>query len=348
MSISSARSRAWSRLTVVRLLAGSLALLLVSAGVSSCSANGAEGGEEKTIRYQSYTGMIDISELADALGYLGDVKLDRVGDVQGGPESLRALATNQVDYGAAFNGAIAKVAATGVPITAVVAYYGSSGDVSSSVLAKEGGPSSARDLIGKKVAVNTLGANAEAVLDTWFEKEGLTQDEIDQVTLVPLPGINTEAALREGQVDAAYLGGSLKEIALKKGGLTTLVTDVDLVGPYNGGSYALRDDFIKDNPETTKTFVAGVAKAVEYTQTHSEDEVRDLMVAYLQKQGRDDAADALALWHGTGVASKGGVISDQDFTLWLHWLETSGEVEGDAIKPSEIYTNEFNPYAKEG
>ncbi|MCW2798050.1 ABC transporter substrate-binding protein [Nocardioides sp.] len=331
-----------------KLLAAATATLLVAAGVSACSANGAEG-ETKTIRYQSYTGMIDLPELADALGYLGDIKLDRVGDVQGGPESLRALATNQVDYGGAFNAAIAKVTATGVPITAVISYYGSSGDVNASVLAKEdGGPSTARDLIGGKVAVNTLGANAEAVLDTWFEKEGLTQDEIDQVTLVPLPGINTEAALREGQVDAAYMSGSLKQIALDKGGLKSLVSDIDLVGEYNGGSYVLRDNFIKDNPQTTKDFVAAVAKALNYSQTHSVDEVRAVMTKYLQAQGRDDSAAALALWKGNGVATKGGVIRDEDFTLWLDWLESSGEVDSGSIKPSEIYTNEFNPYAKEG
>ena len=325
-----------------------LATVLLAAGAASCSASGAGGGDEKTIRYQSYTGMIDLPELADALGYLGDLKLDRVGDVQGGPESLRAVATDQVDYGGAFNGAIAKVASTGVPITAVISYYGSSGDVNSSVVAKQGGPSSARDLIGKKVAVNTLGANAEAVLDTWFEKEGLSQDEIDKVTLVPLPGINTEAALREGQVDAAYMSGSLKELAFEKGGLKSLVNDVDLVGEYNGGSYVLRDDFIKKNPETSKKFVAAVAKALVYTQTHTVDEVRDVMTRYLEDQGRDDSAAALALWHGNGVATEGGVIRDEDFTLWLHWLETSGEVESDSIKPSEIYSNEFNPNAKEG
>jgi len=39
--------------------------------------------------------------------------------------------------------------------------------------------------------MNTLGANAEAVLDTFLAKGGLTQDQIKQVTLVPLPPLNT-------------------------------------------------------------------------------------------------------------------------------------------------------------
>ena len=69
---------------------------------------------------------MDPLELADALGYLEGLKLDKVGDVQGGPESLQALATNQIDISAAaFFGASAKLIATGVPIKAVVATYGS-------------------------------------------------------------------------------------------------------------------------------------------------------------------------------------------------------------------------------
>jgi ABC-type nitrate/sulfonate/bicarbonate transport system substrate-binding protein len=333
-----------------RRLAAAAALLLAGGALTGCSASGADGEETTTIRYQTNAGLVDLPELADALGYFEGtgIKLDRVGDVQGGPESLRAVATNQVDYGGAFNGAIAKLASTGAPITAVITYYGSDEDVSSSLLVKKGsGIDGAEDLVGKKIAVNTLGANAEAIIDTYLEQEGLSQEEIDDVTLVPLPAINSEAALREGQVDAAYLFGSLKEVALQHGGLEEVVNDIDLVGPYNAGSYVLSDRFIKENPTTTKDFVGAIAKALDYTQTHSVDEVRDLMKQYLEEHGRAEFAGALDLWKGTGVPSRGGVISDSDFTLWLDWLEKAGEVDTGAIEPSEIYTNEFNPYAEE-
>jgi ABC-type nitrate/sulfonate/bicarbonate transport system substrate-binding protein len=277
------------------------------------------------------------------------VKLKYVGTVQGGPQSISALVSNQVDYGAAFNGAIAQIASTGAPITSVISYYGSSDTVTSGILVKDdGGIQTAKDLIGKKVAVNTLGANAEAVLDTFLAKGGLTQEQIKQVTLVPLPGINEEAALREGKVDAAYLGGALQEAALSRPGLEVLTTDVALVGPYNGGSIVLRDQFIKDNPDLTRKFVAGLAKAIVYTESHSVDDVRSKLQDWLTKQGRPDDAKALALWKGTGIATHAGLIRDQDFSLWLHWLESRGDVKTDALKPSDIYTNKFNPYAEEG
>jgi len=336
--------------TATKIAAGSAALLLAGVGLSGCAeSEAASSTGTNTIRYQAYQGSVNLPELAEALGDLPGVKLKYLGTVQGGPQSIAALASNQVDYGAAFNGAIAQIASTGAPITSVISYYGSSDAVRSSILVKsDSGITSAKDLIGKKVAVNTLGANAEAVLDTYLAKGGLTQDQIKKVTLVPLPGINEEAALREGKVEAAYLGGALQEAALSRPGLKVLTTDVDLVGPYNGGSIVLRDQFIKDNPQLTKKFVAGLAKALVYTETHSADEVKAVLQKWLTEQGRPDDAKALALWKGTGIATHAGLIQDKDFDLWLDWLKSRGDVKADSIKASEIYTNRFNPYAKEG
>ena len=88
----------------------------------------------------------------------------------------------------------------------MIASYGTNKKTGSAVVAPPdaGLTDDPHTFIGKKVAVNTLRANAEAV-DTWFAQGGLTQDQIDQVTLVPLPPLNTLQALDRGQVDAAYL-----------------------------------------------------------------------------------------------------------------------------------------------
>lgn len=336
-------------LTDVRRKAPVAAAALVAATVlAGCGTSAAADGEEvTTIRYQSSTGMVSFTELAEALGYLDGLTLDWVGESGGGPASLQALATGQIDVaGGPFNGAIAKVASTGVPITAVVAGYGSSGEVNSSIVTLDDrGITNGRDLIGKKVAVNTLGANAEAVLDTYLTRAGLSADDIAKVTLVPLPGINTEAALRQGQVDAAYMGFASKETALAHGGLRILADDTDFVGPYNGGSYVLTNEFIDRNPATTRTLVAGLARAIEFSQTHTTAEVMDVYGTYLEEHGRGEEIAAYASWKGNGVATPGGVLRDEDFTLWLDWLESSGEVDTDSIDPGDLYTNEFNPIA---
>lgn len=328
-----------------RLLTAVLTVLVLVAAATGCGiSNASGGGRTDTIRYQSTQGIANLPELAKALGYLDDVKLDYVGTVQGGPQSLAALMSNQVDYAGAFNGAIAQMASTGAPMTSVISYYGSSGPVKSALLVKKDSElKSARDLIGKKVAVNTLGANAEAILDTYLTKGGLSQSEIDSVTLVPLPGINEEAALREGKVDAAYLFGSLEVAALRRGGLRPLVVDTDLVGPYNGGSLVMRDDFLEANDELASRFVAGMAKAIEYAASHPVDQTRKVLQEWLIDQGRPDDAKALDLWTGTGVATKAGLIRDRDFDIWLSWLKARGAVEDESIDAADFYTNRYNP-----
>lgn len=327
---------------------GAALLLGTSAcgGASGAATRSADG--TTTVRYQSGPGLVNYVELADALGYYDDVQLDYVGQVQGGPEALRALATGEIDIANAFQGAIAKVVATGVPVTAVVASYGSTQDVDMQLLVPEESPiRRGQDLVGKKVAVNTLGANSEAVIDTYLEDEGLTPEQIDEVTLVPLPGVNQEAALRDGTVDAALLSFATKEFALDNGGLRALATDTDFVGDYNGGSYAVADSLVEENPEGAEELVAGIARAIDFEQTHPVGEVRAIYQDWLEEQGRGEEKKVYATWSGNGVASPGGVLDEEDFTIWLDWLDAEGEVDADSLDVSSIFTNRFNPYAEE-
>ena len=54
-----------------------------------------------------------------------------------------------------------------------------------------------------------------------------------------------------------------------------------------------------------------------------------------------------ALWAGNGVATRGGVLDEKDFSIWLDWLDAEGEVDAESLDVSEIFTNELNPYAKD-
>jgi ABC-type nitrate/sulfonate/bicarbonate transport system substrate-binding protein len=337
-----------------RRLAAGLVATLALAGLSACGAAAGENsaGETTTIRYQSYAGSVDVLQLAAALDYLPGLTLKKVGDVTGGPQSVQALASHQIDISSScFFGAIAQVVATGAPIKAVVATYGSNDKISSGIVTLEGSPiTTAQDLIGKKVAVNTLGANAEAVIDTWLEKSGLSDDEIKQVTLVPLPPLNTIQALQQHQVDAADIGsGQIKATESTGVKLQTVVNDTDVVGPYSGGGFAMTEDFLENNPKTSETLVTGVAKAVAYIESHDRDEVLEVYDGWLKDNGYSSYVEAVDQnWAGTtGVAAPTtAAITDKDISLWLDWLATRGDVDPSKVKPSDIYTNQYNDLAK--
>ena len=313
--------------------------------VQSGQAN--QGGTEvKELRYQGSANNVTFPELAADLGYLGDLKLNWVGNTTSGPQDIQSAATNQTDFGGAFAGAVVKLIEAGAPVKAVTNYYGSDQKTFNGYYVKaDSSIRSAKDLIGKKIAVNTLGAHHEAVINTWLTKNGLSQDEIKQVQLVPLTPNDTEEAIRRGQVDVGTLGGVLQDRAIEAGGLRSLFSDVDLFGSFAGGQIVLRNDFIEKNPNTTHTFTTGVAKAIKWAAETPREEVIARFTKIIESRGRNESTANLKFWKSPGVPDA-GVIKDEDFTRWEAWLNSSGIVRGN-LTPSKYYTNDFNDFAKQ-
>jgi ABC-type nitrate/sulfonate/bicarbonate transport system substrate-binding protein len=333
--------------------AGAATALLSTLTAAACSlpssqASGASAGPV-TLRYQGSANQVTLPELAADLGYLPNVRLKWVGNTISGPQDIQSAATGQTDFGGAFSGAVVKLITAGAPVKAVVNYYGEDAKTFNGFFVKQDSPiRTARDLIGKKIAVNTLGAHAEAVIDTYLQQNGLTPAEIKQVQLVPLPPNDTEQALRHGQVDVGTLSGVLQDHAVAAGGLRSLFSDYQLFGAFNGGQYVLREDFIAQHPAAAKEFVTGVAKAIEWERSTPREEVIARFTSIIDKRGRNEKTDNLKYWKSVGVASKGGTISDQDFTRWEQWLESSGSIRPGQLKASELYTNRFNALASGG
>jgi ABC-type nitrate/sulfonate/bicarbonate transport system substrate-binding protein len=324
-----------------------LATAFVVGVLAGCAGTGAAGGggggpETVDIRYQGSANTVSLVELADDLGYLGPLKLDWVGNTTSGPQDIQSAATGQTDIGGAFTGAVAKLIESGAPVKAVVNYYGEDDKTFMGYYVTADSPiRSARDLIGKKVGVNTAGAHAEAVLDTWLAKNGLTPDEIKQVELVVVPPVNTEDTLRRGQIDVAALNGVLQDHAVAAGGLRSLFSDYELFGAFNAGQYVVRNDFAAKNPQTTRVLVSGIAKAIDWERTTPRDQVIARFTKIIEARGRNESTSTLQYWKSVGVASTGGVISDKDFEIWKPWLTQTGVISGD-LGVSKLYTNEFN------
>lgn len=320
---------------------------LAALALSACGTSHAGTGDASTtvLRYQGSVGQVGYPELAADLGYFEHVTLDWVGDVTGGPASIQAVATGETEFGSAFNGAIIKLRDSGARITSVLSSYGSDDETFSGFFVLEDSPiHTARDLIGKKVAINTLGAQHEAVTRSWLKHEGLTPDEIAQVELTVVPPVNSEQVLREGQVDVANLSFVLKEKALERGGLRQLFSETDLFGTFSYGTYVLRDDFIADNPEATKDFVQGTARAIRWAQTTPVETVRERFTTIIENRGRNETTDLIPHYRSTGIAGAGGVTTDEEISTWIDWLVADGQITP-GITPADVYTNEFNPYA---
>lgn len=184
------------------LLLLALSILLAGCGEKQTGKVSASNGSEPEVtelRYQGSVGAVTYPELAEDLGYLAPIKLNFIGNTISGPQDIQSVVTGDTDFGGAFNGAVVKLLAANAPITPVISYYGVDDNTYSGFYVLEDSPiKTAKDLIGKRIAVNTLGAHSEFVVKEYLHREGLTADEIKQVTLVVVPPVTSEQTLRAG------------------------------------------------------------------------------------------------------------------------------------------------------
>jgi ABC-type nitrate/sulfonate/bicarbonate transport system substrate-binding protein len=345
------------KLLLLVAIAAVLAMVLTACGSSSNSTSAASSSNAanisngtagfQTIRYQTTPGSFDPVEFASYLGDIPGIQIKSVGTVLGGPADIQAVATDSSDIGGAFDGSIIAAIAAGAKLKAVVGYYGSNKLSYSGIYVKaESSITSAKDLIGKTVAVNTLGANDTEVASLWLAKEGLTPAQIKQVEFVVISPTEAAEALQTGRVDAAFLSFATRQLALKTIKIQPLMTDIGLLGPYTGGSLVLRPDFIEEHPAEAKELVTGVAKAIHWLQVTPRPTVIDTAEKIAAAHGRSSTDDAwIPSWRSQGVAETGGYIKPTDFSRWITAMQISGQLKKGQVSLSQIYTNEFNPYA---
>ncbi len=326
-----------------------VAVIISASIIAGCSTQQLEQQSAKanpTLRYQSYPGLVSLPELAQDLGYFGNIKLDYVGTVQGGPQDLLTLVAGDVDFASAFNGAVVKVIAAGLNVVPVVASYGSDAEMNVGFYVLENSPiRTARDFIGKKVAVNAFGAHYEFVVKDYLARHGLSPEEIREVELIVLPPVSTEQALRNGQIDIAVFSGILEKRALKTGGVRPIFKDIEMYGAFTAGSYSMRRDFIQQHPEIAKTFVNGVARAQEWLHHTPKEQIVARMESIIDRRKRNETKVLIPFYTGTGVHAVGGVQKNADFEPWVNALVSEQKLKANQLNVSTLYSNQFNPYA---
>ena len=322
-------------------------LLAIGIGLSLWRCAHAEEALEVTdIRYQGSAGQVVWIELAESLGYLAPLKAKWVGNTISGPQDVQAVVTGDIDIGGAFNGALVKLLAKKAPVKAVLGYYGVDDNTWTGYYVKTDSPiKTARDLLGKKVAMNTLGAHHEFMVREYLERNKLSDDEAKQVTLVITPPVSGEQALRQNHVDVTTLGGILRDKALERGGLRPLFTDQELFGNFTAGSLVMRNKFLEQNPKASRHLVSALARSIEWARKTPPAEVRATFEKIIKARGRAESADAIQYWKSTGVPSIGGVVQDKELQVWIDWLVKEDVIKPGQIKPADLYTNVYNPYA---
>lgn len=291
--------------------------------------------EDLTLRYLGSAGGLAAHELAAELGYFDGtgITLENIGNAGGGPETLIALAGGSVEIGGAATPAVLNSIAAGNDFVAAYPSNGINDDAQSIFYVLEDSPiRTIKDIVGKTIAVNTLGAHLDyAVREALFQK-GLPQDAAN---LVVVPGPQLEQVLRSGQVDVAAFGywqTTFEGVAREAGGIRPIFDDTDVLGEIAGGFTVLRRDWVNAHPEAAKTFVAASAKALDYAREHPE-EARAVLAAALAERGEN--ADLAKHFKGYGVRA-GGLPVERDIQFWIDVLEREGKIGSGKLVAKDI------------
>ncbi len=281
------------------------------------------------------------------------VKLELIRSVQssGGTTALQALLANNIDVTSESAWpAWINVIARGGKIKALLPFRVSTKDNDSNrhglLVLNESSIHSIKDLTGKRIAVNVLGAEADYVIRLYLKKNGLS---ISQVQLVVVPVSQQEQMLRSRQVDAASSGGAEFELAVANGGVRQIpgTRNYETKGEAVASGIGFRNDFIEKHPDAVRRYIRAydLSRRIIYSKFQKDPErVRKAYAVISVEKGSNPR---LARYYRPNLWTPDfPFIVDKDIQWWIDRFIEDGLLKPGQIKPSDIYTNEFNPLYK--
>lgn len=245
-----------------------LTSLLVAAlcALSACSAPGSDRAPAAPEQPRLRVGVLPIVDVAHlqraaAAGYFAaeGLTVDLV-TVQGGAQALPRLVSGDLDLAFANYVSVLQAQSRGAGDFRFVDGGYDAGPNSLLIMTRPGSAvRSARDLAGKKIAVNTLGNIIELTARSALETAGV---DPGSVTFVPVAFPDMTGALRSGQADAAFVVEPfITQAALSSGAITVIDAGSGATARIPLGGVAVTAAFATEHPGTVAAFRRALARA---------------------------------------------------------------------------------------
>ncbi|MFZ0161292.1 MAG: ABC transporter substrate-binding protein [Kineosporiaceae bacterium] len=242
---------------------------------------------------------------------------------QGGAAVVPAVLSGEDQFG--FSNVVSLLTARdkGLPLVSIAAGVSSTGDpahdVNAVLVRKDSALRSAKDLEGRKVAVNSLNNIGDTTIKTAVAKAG---GDPSKVTFVEMPFPDMPAQLEAGTIDAAWEAEPFRTQILTAGG-RILFDNLTETYPTLQISHYFTSRQTKDkDPAMVAAFVAAINTSMTYASSHP-DEVRAVLATYTKISPDVAATMSLPLWPtaldrrsltvvGTAAHSYGTLAKDPD------------------------------------
>ncbi|OLF19148.1 ABC transporter substrate-binding protein [Actinophytocola xanthii] len=272
------------------LLAAVAAVALVAGGCGEAASTSSDGKTAVTV------GVIPIVDVAPLYlgvekGFFAEENLEvKLETAQGGVAIVPAVISDQFQFGFSNTTSLLLAQSQGLAVRVVssgVASTGAEGEDFGAVIAKADGPiRTAKDLAGKRVAVNTLkNINTTTVNHVVREAGG----DPSTISYVELPFPEIAAAVANGEVDAGQVVEPFLTLATGDGHRQVVSNYAGTSPNMTVGMYFTSDRYAEENPRAVTAFEKAMKKSLDYAQQHP-DEARGVLESYTQIDStvRDD------------------------------------------------------------
>jgi NitT/TauT family transport system substrate-binding protein len=263
------------------------ALLALSVSLAACGGSDSDGSATGSDSTTSITvGVIPIIDVAPIYlgikqGFFEDEGLDlKLETAEGGAAIVPGVMSGQYQFGFSNSVSLLLAQSQGLAIKAVSAGVASTGkdgnDFGGVVVPADSDIKSAKDLAGKKIAVNTLNNINTITINAAVRADGGDPSKIQYVEL-GFPDI--APAVASGDVDAGQLVEPFLTIATSGGDRQVssnyVATDPDLMV----GMYFTSEKYLEEHSDVVDGFTAAMQKSLAYASDHP-DEARAILSEY--------------------------------------------------------------------
>lgn len=309
-----------------RHLVASLLLVLSASILTACgssdakeeSASTSQGAVQVTWAALSVSGAAPIV-LGEKKGIFKDNGIDLKIEFVEAPAVVPGVLSGKYDFGQLNAPAVLAARANNVPVTSVATIATSNGDPADfpiQIVVPTGSDiSSPSDLVGKKVATDTL-----YQLPDFGMRAALLDSNVDPADLhiVEIPFAEMGAALKAGKVDAAVVTEPFGTILRKAGAVRDLLSTS--IGQPEGSPQAVilsSEKFVNENKDVVAKFQKAVDETLDYAVAHDA-ELRATLPTYTKLDaalageirfapiGNNDSLEGWQAW--ADILTKTGVI----------------------------------------
>ena len=339
-----------------KITAAALAALMAVFALVGCGSSGSqeEGGAEDTGAAKKITFVLDWTPntnhtgvyVAQAEGYFEEAGLD-VEIVQPPDDGAEVMvASGKAQFGVSFQDYLVPAVAgkeKSMPITAVAAIL--QHNLSGIMSPKGIGITSPKGLEGKKYATWELPIE-QAILKECVEEDG---GDFSKVEMIPETIDDEVSALKAKQVDAIWvyygwagIAAQVKDFPIDYFAFRDIEDDFDYYSPV----IIANDQFLAEDPETAKAFIAAVAKGYEFAAKDPEKAADILLEANpeidpdLAKASQKYLADEYK-----ADAAQWGIIDEDRWNDFYEFINEKGLAD-DTIPENAGFTNDFLPAAE--